>query len=97
MEGHKWINGGWKKRMKEVENIILSRNFCQLNREEEYRVTLEKVTDVSQKEGICLELELYGEDVTELEVTLYPLHIARPEFFPEIRGRAAVAGKGGRF
>ncbi|MCI8691308.1 MAG: hypothetical protein HFH91_00925 [Lachnospiraceae bacterium] len=80
--------------MKEVENIILSRNFCQLNREEEYRVTLEKVTDVSQKEGICLELELYGEDVTELEVTLYPLHIARPEFFPEIRGRAAVAGKG---
>ena len=80
--------------MEKMGNIVLSRNFHQLNREEEYRVTLEKVTDVSQKEGIRLELETYGEGVTELEVTLYPLHIARPEFFPEIRGRAAVAGKG---
>ena len=79
-----------------MENIVLSRNYYQLNREEEYRVALEKVTDVSEKEGICLELELYGEDVTELEVTLFPLHIARPEFFPEIRGRVAVAGKGTR-
>ncbi len=79
-----------------MENIVLSRNHYQLNQEEEYRVALEKVTDVSEKEGICLELELYGEDVTELEVTLFPLHIARPEFFPEIRGRVAVAGKGTR-
>lgn len=80
--------------MEEMGNIILNRNCYRLSQKEEYRVTLEKVTDVSEKEGIRLELETYGEGVTELEVVLYPLHIARPEFFPEIRGRVAVAGKG---
>lgn len=60
----------------------------------EYKVTLPRVTDISALEGIRLELELLEEGTAEIEVTLYPLSIGRPEFFPGVRGRIAVAGKG---
>lgn len=61
---------------------------------EEYRLVLPQVTDISEQEGIRLELELLDEELCELEIVLYPLHIARPEFFPSIKGHTAVKGKG---
>lgn len=60
----------------------------------EYRITLPEVTDVSRQETLRLAVELLGDEISELEVTLYPLRIARPEFFPCVRGRAAVMGRG---
>lgn len=63
----------------------------------EYRIVLPKIMDISGQEVIRLEIELLEEGVSELEVTLYPLHIARPEFFPGISGRVAVIGKGAHF
>jgi len=62
--------------------------------EAEYRLTLPQVSDVSGGEGISLEAELLEDGPVELEVTLYPLRIARPEFFPYIKGSAAVLGRG---
>ena len=59
-----------------------------------HHVLLPRVTDISAREAIRLELELTEEGIAEVEVTLCPLRIARPEFFPEIKGSAAVAGKG---
>ncbi len=59
-----------------------------------YKMTLPKVTDISKQEGIRLAVELLEDGVTELEITLHPLFIARPEFFPEVKGGVAVAGKG---
>lgn len=58
------------------------------------RMVLPQVTDISHQDAIRLELELLEEGLAEIEVTLCPLRIARPEFFPEIRGSAAVSGKG---
>lgn len=58
------------------------------------RLGLRQVTDVSGQDGISLEAELLEEGVAELQVTLYPLEIARPEFFPEIRGSVVICGKG---
>ena len=63
----------------------------------EHRFTLSEVTDISAQEGIRLEVELLEEGISELEVTLYPLNIARPEFFPSVEGRVAVAGRGLRY
>lgn len=60
----------------------------------EHEFILPEVTDISGQEGIRLELELLEDGTAELEVTLYPLKIARPEFFPSVKGRVAVAGKG---
>lgn len=60
----------------------------------EYRFTLPEVADVSGQEGIRLEVELLEEGLAEIEVGLYPLRIARPEFFPSARGSVAVEGKG---
>lgn len=59
-----------------------------------YRAVLPEVTDVSGQEGILLEVELLEEGISELEITLYPLRIARPEFFPSVSGRVAVMGAG---
>ena len=63
----------------------------------EYRAVLPEVTDISGQEGIRLEVDLLEEGLSELEVTLYPLRIARPEFFPSVSGRVAVMGTGSRF
>lgn len=60
----------------------------------EYRVTLPQVTDLSSQEGIRLEIELTEEGTAEMEVILYPLFIARPEFFPSVRAETAVTGRG---
>jgi len=62
--------------------------------EPEYCLTLQQVTDVSGEEGITLEVQLWEDGPVELEVALYPLLIARPEFFPCIRGSVAIFGKG---
>ncbi|MDE7328112.1 MAG: hypothetical protein K2N63_17835, partial [Lachnospiraceae bacterium] len=61
---------------------------------EEYRCTLPEVTDLSKQEGIRLYVELLTEGMAELEVTIYPLCIARPEFFPAVAGSVFVVGKG---
>ncbi len=63
--------------------------------EPEYRLTLQAVSDVSDEDGISLEAELLGDGPVELEMTLYPLRIARPEFFPCIKGSATIFGRGG--
>ena len=63
----------------------------------EYRAVLPEVTDISGQEGIRLEVDLLEEGLSELEVTLYPLRIARPEFFPSVSWRVAVMGTGSRF
>lgn len=63
----------------------------------EYRHILSQVTDISNQEGIRLEIELLEQELSEIEVTLYPLHIGRPEFFPCVFGVVAVAGKGKHF
>ena len=63
----------------------------------EHVFTLPEVTNISGQEGIRLEVELLEEGIAELEVTLCPLKIARPEFFPSVEGRVAVAGKGIHF
>ncbi len=52
----------------------------------EYRAVLPEVTDISGQEGIRLEVDLLEEGLSELEVTLYPLRIARPEFSPVSAG-----------
>lgn len=62
--------------------------------EPEYRLTLQRVSDVSGEDGITLETELLEDGPVELEVTLYPLRIARPEFFPCIKGSVTIFGKG---
>lgn len=78
-----------------MNSIILDQTKRMLKAGEcAYHTVLPQVTDISQQEAIRLELELLEEGVAEIEVTLCPLRIARPEFFPEIRGSAAVAGKG---
>lgn len=75
--------------------MLLDRSGCRLAAgEQEYRVRLPEVTDISGQEGIRLDVELLEEGISEIEVALYPLYIARPEFFPRIEGRVAVAGKG---
>ncbi|MFG6327155.1 MAG: heparinase II/III family protein [Lachnospiraceae bacterium] len=63
----------------------------------EYKIVLPEVMDISKQEVIRLEIELLEEGISELEVTLYPLHIGRPEFFPCVRGRTAVTGRGNHF
>lgn len=63
----------------------------------EHRHILSQVTDISNQEGIRLEIELLEQELSEIEVTLYPLCIGRPEFFPSISGIVAVAGKGKHF
>lgn len=60
----------------------------------EYRMQLTEVADLSVQEGIRLFVELLEDGVAELEVVLFPLLIARPEFFPEIKGSVAVEGRG---
>lgn len=65
--------------------------------EAEYKILLPEVTDVSAQEGIRLEVELQEDGLSEMEIVLYPLRIARPEFFPSVKGYAAVAGKGKHF
>lgn len=60
----------------------------------EYRLALEQVSDVSGEEGVSLEVELGEDGPAELEVTLYPLMIARPEFFPYTKSSAVISGKG---
>lgn len=62
----------------------------------EYRAVLPEVTDISKQDEIRLEVELSGDGISELEITLSPLRIARPEFFPGVSGRVAVTGKGRR-
>ena len=63
----------------------------------EYKAVLPKVTDISKQEGIRLEVELLEDEISELEIRLYPLRIARPEFFPSAKGSVAVMGKGVHF
>lgn len=78
-----------------MEQILLHDISAELTAESPvYREVLLEVTDISEQDEIRLDVELCSDDVTELEVTLYPLRIARPEFFTEIRGRIALAGKG---
>lgn len=80
-----------------MEQIILDSISKKLTaKTPEYRVVLPKVTDISKQEEIRLEIELLEDRISEFEITLYPLQIARPEFFPSIKGRVAVAGKGSR-
>ena len=74
--------------------MVLDRAERVLGTKEEYHVKLSQVTDISAQEGIRLEVELLEEGMSEIEVTLYPLHIGRPEFFPSTRAKAAVWGKG---
>lgn len=60
----------------------------------EYRIGLPQVTDISEEEAVTIEVELMQEGLSELEVVLYPLLIARPEFFPSIKASVTVSGKG---
>lgn len=60
----------------------------------EWQVTLPSVTDISAQEAICLTVELLEDTLVEMEVVLYPLRIARPEFFPCVKSKVAIAGKG---
>ena len=80
-----------------MEQIILDSISKKLTAKiPEYRAVLPKVTDISKQEEIRLEIELLEDRISEFEITLYPLQIARPEFFPSIKGRVTVAGKGSR-
>ena len=80
-----------------MEQIILDSISKKLTAKiPEYRAVLPKVTDISKQEEIRLEIELLEDRISEFEITLYPLQIARPEFFPSIKGRVTVAGKGRR-
>ncbi|MCM1231982.1 MAG: heparinase II/III-family protein [Ruminococcus flavefaciens] len=60
----------------------------------EYRMILPQVSDVLQEECVRLEIDVQGVEPVEIEITLYPLAIARPEFFPCIKGCVTVSGKG---
>lgn len=60
----------------------------------EYRYALPDVMDISDQEGICLEVTLLKEGTAELEIALCPLAIARPEFFPAATARVRVMGLG---
>ena len=78
-----------------MECILLKESFVQLDKENtEYNQILHEVTDIFACEGIRLEVELLEDELTELEVVLYPLFIARPEFFPCTVGSAWIMGKG---
>lgn len=59
-----------------------------------YHCTLPEVTDISKQEGVRLYTELLEEGTAELEITIIPLSIARPEFFPAVKGSIFVAGVG---
>lgn len=75
--------------------MILSQSHRLLSAEEnEWKQRLLQVTDISGQEGIRLEVELLQEGVVQLQAALYPLRIARPEFFPEALAGIAVMGKG---
>ncbi len=60
----------------------------------EYRITLPQVMDISEEEAVTVEVEQMQDGFSELEVVLYPLFIARPEFFPSIRASVVISGKG---
>ena len=78
-----------------MDCTLLEKNFVRLDKEiTEYNYTLHNVTDISAQEGIRLEVELLEDKLTELEVVLFPLAIARPEFFPCTIGSVWVMGKG---
>lgn len=80
-----------------MQQILLHDISEQLTMESpEYWAVLPEVTDISGQDEIRLEVELSGDEVSELEITLFPLRIARPEFFPSVSGRVAVTGKGNR-
>lgn len=75
--------------------MILSQSHRLLSAEEnEWKQRLPQVEDISASEGIRLEIELLQEGIVQLQVSLYPLRIARPEFFPVVTGSTAVMGKG---
>ncbi len=74
--------------------MILGQPEKMLSAKEEYRLILPQIMDISEQEGIKLELELLTDELCELEIILYPLHIARPEFFPSVKGHIALKGKG---
>lgn len=74
--------------------MVLGQSEKQLSVGEEYRLVLPQVTDISEQEGIKLDLELLDDKLCELEIVLYPLSIARPEFFPSVKGRIVLKGKG---
>ena len=78
-----------------MDCTLLEKIFVRLDKENtEYNYTLHNVTDISAQEGIRHEVELLEDKLTELEVVLFPLFIARPEFFPCTAGSVWVMGKG---
>lgn len=81
--------------MRDRERFVWELGEQILTRESsEYCFLLPEVTDISMTEGIRLIVEKGSGELSELEVTLYPLRIARPEFFPCIKGTCAVLGEG---